>query len=89
MRVKYLHTMVRVKDLDKCIAFFELIGLEIIWGMEQKNDKWASGEIMDPENGKIYGCSMWLDKEDPDGNTLKVRGWLAFLYRTQTWYRVK
>ena len=28
MKIKYLHTMVRVKDLDKSIAFFELLGLE-------------------------------------------------------------
>ncbi|KAJ56527.1 glyoxalase [Actibacterium mucosum KCTC 23349] len=27
MKVKYLHTMVRVKDLDKSIAFYELLGL--------------------------------------------------------------
>ena len=27
MTVKYLHTMVRVKDLEKSIAFFELLGL--------------------------------------------------------------
>ena len=28
MDIRYLHTMVRVKDLDKTIAFFELLGLE-------------------------------------------------------------
>lgn len=28
MQIKYLHTMVRVKDLDASIRFFELIGLE-------------------------------------------------------------
>ena len=28
MDVKYLHTMVRVADLDKTIAFFKLMGLE-------------------------------------------------------------
>ena len=27
MTVKYLHTMVRVKDLEKSMAFFELLGL--------------------------------------------------------------
>ncbi|UYV35996.1 VOC family protein [Rhodobacteraceae bacterium D3-12] len=27
MHLKYLHTMVRVKDLDKTIAFFELLGM--------------------------------------------------------------
>jgi len=28
MDVKYLHTMVRVKDLEKSIAFYELLGLK-------------------------------------------------------------
>ena len=28
MSLKYLHTMVRVKDLDKSLAFFELLGLK-------------------------------------------------------------
>ena len=28
MKVKYLHTMVRVKDLDASIAFYNLLGLE-------------------------------------------------------------
>lgn len=28
MKIKYLHTMVRVADLEKSIAFYELIGLE-------------------------------------------------------------
>lgn len=28
MKIKYLHTMVRVADLEKSIAFFELLGLK-------------------------------------------------------------
>lgn len=28
MEIKYLHTMVRVKDLDASIAFYKLLGLE-------------------------------------------------------------
>jgi len=28
MEIKYLHTMVRVKDLDASLAFFKLLGLE-------------------------------------------------------------
>lgn len=27
MKIKYLHTMVRVRDLEKSIAFFEMLGL--------------------------------------------------------------
>ena len=29
MPIRYLHTMVRVKDLDASIAFFKLLGLEV------------------------------------------------------------
>ena len=29
MKIRYLHTMIRVLDLDKTIAFFELLGLKI------------------------------------------------------------
>jgi lactoylglutathione lyase len=28
MKIKYLHTMVRVQDLDRSMAFFRLLGLE-------------------------------------------------------------
>jgi lactoylglutathione lyase len=28
MKIRYLHTMVRVKDLDASLAFFKLLGLE-------------------------------------------------------------
>ncbi len=63
-------------------------GLEIIWDMEKKDSKWEGGSIMDPKKGKVYTCTMWMDDSDPKGNTLKVRGWVGFFYRTQTWYRV-
>ncbi len=37
MKIRYLHTMVRVKDLDKTMAFFELLGLRQTRRMD--NDK--------------------------------------------------
>jgi len=66
-----------------------LVGLEMLWGMEQQSNRWASGKIMDPKKGKIYTCTMWMDDSDSSGDTLKVRGWVAMFYRTQTWYRIK
>lgn len=66
----------------------KMIGLEMIWDMEKGSDKWSGGSIMDPKKGKIYTCTMWMDDEDSTGNTLKVRGWVAMFYRTQTWYRI-
>ena len=37
MKTKYLHTMVRVKDLEKSMAFYELLGLKEI--RRHTNDK--------------------------------------------------
>lgn len=63
----------------------KIIGLEIIQGMEyDSGDKeWEDGEILDPEDGKTYDCVIWRD-----GENLKVRGYVAFFYRTQTWEKV-
>jgi len=61
-------------------------GLLIIENMLKKGRQYKDGEILDPENGKTYNCKIWVDKEDP--NTLNVRGYIAFFYRTQYWKRV-
>ncbi len=47
---------------------------------------YGEGEILDPETGKEYRVKIWMDPERPD--RLKVRGYIAFLFRTQTWRRV-
>ncbi|QCK15028.1 DUF2147 domain-containing protein [Mangrovivirga cuniculi] len=59
-------------------------GMEIIKGLEKNDDgEYEDGTILDPENGSVYRCKIWRE-----GKTLKVRGYLAFLFRTQTWYPV-
>lgn len=60
----------------------KVIGMEIITNMkyDRGDDEFHKGEILDPENGNIYDCKLWIE----DGN-LKVRGYLLFFYRTQTW----
>ena len=37
MQIKYLHTMVRVDDLDKSIAFYKLLGLEETRRIDNEN----------------------------------------------------
>ncbi len=59
-------------------------GMVIIKDMVKKGNEYTGGTILDPKKGKIYRCKLWIE----DGK-LKVRGYLLFLYRTQTWYRVK
>lgn len=60
----------------------KIIGLEIIADMEydEGDEEYSKGEILDPENGKVYDCKLWVEDQ-----TLKVRGYVAFFYRTQTW----
>lgn len=41
MRVKYLHTMVRVLDLEKSMAFFELLGLREIRRIENEQGRFS------------------------------------------------
>jgi uncharacterized protein (DUF2147 family) len=62
-----------------------VLGMEIIKDLVQDDDEFEDGTILDPENGKIYDCKIWLE----DKNTLNVRGYIAFFFRTQEWIRVE
>jgi uncharacterized protein (DUF2147 family) len=60
----------------------KVIGMEIIRDMVKADDAWEEGTILDPKNGKVYRCHLWVE-----GNELKVRGYWGPFYRTQTWQR--
>jgi|SRR5690606_6315949 len=62
-------------------------GMVIIEDMEKDGDQYSGGTILDPEKGKEYKCKLWVDEDNP--NILNVRGYIAFLYRTQYWKRVE
>lgn len=57
-----------------------VLGLDIIWDLEQDGDTYSGGEVLDPTKGKVYGCEVWRE-----GKNLIVRGKIAFLGRNQTW----
>jgi uncharacterized protein (DUF2147 family) len=57
--------------------------MEILQKMKKAGDEYSEGNILDPENGKIYRCKLWLENGD-----LKVRGYWGPFFRTQTWKRV-
>lgn len=63
-----------------------VLGMVIITDMHYDADdhEWDEGEILDPESGNVYDCKLWVNDE----GKLKVRGYLAFFYRTQTWLPV-
>lgn len=62
----------------------KIIGMEIIRNMKKAGTEWTEGTILDPNNGKVYRCKIWLE-----GKELKVRGYLGPFYRTQTWLPFK
>jgi len=62
----------------------KIIGMEIIQNMTKDGDQYTGGKILDPENGNIYRCKIWREKDK-----LYVRGYLGFFYRTQEWLIVK
>lgn len=64
-----------------------IIGMVILSGMTYDADEKAitNGEILDPENGEVYDCKMWLS----DDGKLNVRGYVLFFFRTQQWLPVE
>lgn len=62
-----------------------IIGMVFIEDLSKNDDVYEGGRITNPENGKSYKCRIKLE----DSDTLQVRGYLAFFYRTQYWKRIK
>lgn len=62
----------------------KIIGMEIVREMVLADGEYSDGDILDPANGKVYKCRIWLE-----GNDLKVRGYWGPFYRTQTWLKAQ
>ena len=69
---------------DEKMRSRKLMGVNILSGLTKNDEKWEGGRIYNPKNGKNYKCSIWME-----GNKLKVRGYIGFLYETQTWKRAQ
>jgi uncharacterized protein (DUF2147 family) len=61
-------------------------GMTILTGLKKDGDEWNGGEILDPNNGKVYKAKVKLADA---GRKLDVRGFvgIALVGRTQTWVR--
>ncbi len=63
----------------------KVLGLTIITKMEKTDDnEWTEGQILDPDNGKVYKCKIFREDEN-----LMVRGYIGFFFRTQKWLPYK
>lgn len=65
----------------------KILGMDILTGLEEDDDEWSGGKILDPKNGKEYKCYIKLK----DANTLKLRGYIgiSLIGRTAIWKRAK
>ena len=88
--VKILKEENRGQTCSKCSGELKdkpIEGLELMTGFERKGHEYSGGLITDPKSGKQYKAKMWVDGDNP--NLLKVRGYIAFFYKTQTWHRAE
>jgi uncharacterized protein (DUF2147 family) len=79
---------------DKCKDEFKdkpIVGMVNMKNMKKTGDKddefgegYAGGTILNPDDGKLYKCKFWVK-----GDVLTLRGYIAFVYKTQVWSRVK
>lgn len=64
-----------------------VIGMTFLWGLKPDGtNEWASGNVLDPKNGKIYNAKATLTEA---GRKLRLRGFIGtpILGRTQIWLR--
>ncbi len=74
---------------DKCTDARKdkpIVGMVIVSGLKKDGSEYNGGEILDPNNGKVYKSK--LEVAD-GGKKLKVRGYIGvpLLGRSQTWER--
>ena len=66
-----------------------VLGMTIVRNAKQSADDkdiWDGGEILDPNNGKVYRLRL---KPLDGGKGLEVRGYIGLFFRNQTWLRVE
>jgi len=63
-----------------------VMGMTILWGLTKQGEEYRGGEILDPENGKIYRARIKLID---NGQKLDVRGFIgvSLFGRSQFWLR--
>jgi uncharacterized protein (DUF2147 family) len=76
---------------DKCPGDFQgkrNRDIRFLWGLKNAGEEWNGGQVLDPENGKIYRCKIQVQGDD---KTLSIRGFIgiSLLGRSQTWERLQ
>jgi uncharacterized protein (DUF2147 family) len=64
-----------------------IVGMKILRRMRAEGDAYSGGEILDPDEGRVYRCTL---RVIDGGRKLEVRGYvgISLFGRTQVWDRV-
>jgi len=57
----------------------------IFYNFKYEDGEYTGGKIYDCREGKIYTGKLWINSD----GTLSMRGYIGFLYSTETWTRLK
>jgi len=91
---KVVKILEKGKENAKCIKCKgerknkDILGMTIIENLHRGKKGFYTGKtLFDPQQAMTFRCKIWLNPDN--SNELFVRGYLAFLYRTQTWLKVE
>ncbi len=85
MSLKYLHTMVRVKDLDKSLAFYELLGLKETRRFENESGRFTL-VFMAPPGQEECPVELTYNWDGDDGLPADSRHFGHLAYRVANIY---
>ena len=67
-----------------------IVGMTIVRNLrkDKNSEVWSGGDILDPDNGKVYRAQITLAA---DNKSLTMRGYIGtpLLGRSQTWLRIE
>lgn len=74
---------------DRCSGELKdkpVVGMKILKGLRRDGEVYSGGEILDPDDGKVYKCRLRLTD---GGRKLEVRGYIgiSLFGRSQSWLR--
>jgi uncharacterized protein (DUF2147 family) len=63
-----------------------VLGMTILTNLRKDRDEYGGGDILDPENGNVYRCTLRVAE---GGTRLELRGFIgiSLFGRTQIWLR--
>ncbi|WP_010139925.1 VOC family protein [Oceanicola sp. S124] len=85
MKIRYLHTMVRVKDLEKSKAFYELLGLKETRRIDNEGGRFSL-IFMAPEGQEECSVELTYNWDGDDGLPSDSRHFGHLAYRVENIY---